>query len=96
MAKYAQKINVTRQNMSKFLTEQDIAALADKAKKHHWGISGTELDTMAKMYAFEDRQPYADEEGEKESAAIRARILYYLEDLNFHSEAQALEEGKTI
>lgn len=92
MAKYAQKIKVTRQNMSKFLTEQDIDALADKAKKHLWRISDTELETMAKMFVFEVENRYANDESEKQSAAIRARILYYLEDLNYHSKAEALEK----
>ena len=96
MAKHAQKIKVTRENMSQFLTEQDIAVLKDKAQSHHFRISDTELDTMAKMFAYEDKQPYADKESENFSAATRARILYYLEDLNYHSEAEALEKGKPL
>ena len=78
--------------MNQFLTEQDIAVLKNKAQSHHFRISDTELETMTKMFVFEVENRYANEESEKQSAAIRARILYYLEDLNFHSKAEALEK----
>jgi hypothetical protein len=94
MAKHAQKIKVTRENMQQYLTDADISALATKARKHHWCISDTELDTMAKMFAYEAKHPYADAEDEKQSASVRARILYYLEDLNFHAEAEKIEGGE--
>ena len=94
MAKHAKKIKVSRQNMSQFLTEQDIAVLKDKAQSHHFRISDTELDTMAKMFAYEAKHPYADAKDEKQSASVRARILYYLEDLNFHAEAEKIEGGE--
>ena len=93
MARGIKKVKVTRANMLKFLTEQDIDALVAKAYMHHRSISGTELDTMAKLFAYESKQQYADEEQERESASVRARMLYYLESLNCHEEAKALEKS---